>query len=75
MPTEIKRGQPVEDGYDHHVRELKDEARLYVVAATARAQAHEARHSSMLKQMRTAGRAVVTGKAKNPRKRRAESGD
>lgn len=65
--AEAKRGQPVEEGYKHYVNTLKHEVRLYVVAFTARAQAHEARHSAMLKQMRTAGHTIVRGKATNPR--------
>ena len=65
--AEIKRGQPVEDGYKFYVTELPHEVRLFMVAFTARAQAHEAKHSSMLKLMRTAGRTVVRGKAENPR--------
>lgn len=64
---QVKRKQPVEDGYEHHVVEGGSRARLYVVAETARAQAHEAKHSSILKRMKTAGHEVdVHGAMKNP---------
>lgn len=68
--AQTKRKQPVEDGYEHHITVTGDRARLYMVAATARAQAHEASHSSILKLMETSGHTVDrTGKDfKNPTK-------
>jgi hypothetical protein len=48
-----KRHQKVEDGYVYHVNDKGDRLRLYVIAATARAQAHERAHSSILKLMET----------------------
>ncbi|WP_185292729.1 hypothetical protein [Mycolicibacterium litorale] len=46
------RKQPVEDGYAHHVVIGETRARLHMVPFTARAQAHEATHQSILKQMK-----------------------
>jgi geranylgeranyl pyrophosphate synthase len=68
--AQAKRKQPVEDGYDHHVTTGGTRARLYIVAETARAQAHEAKHSSILKLMKTSGFDVKkgTGEFKNPTK-------
>jgi hypothetical protein len=45
----------VEDGYTYHVHQGHTRVRMYVVAATARAQAHERKHSSILKLMHTSG--------------------
>lgn len=53
--AQIKRKQPVEDGYTYHIGKEGDRLRLYVIAATARAQAHERKHSSILKLMETSG--------------------
>jgi hypothetical protein len=51
--AQIKRKQPVADGYVHHIHQGRTRIRMYVVAATARAQAHEKAHSSILKLMET----------------------
>jgi hypothetical protein len=56
--AQTARKQPVEDGYVHHITTGGSRARLYIVAKTARAQAHEAKHSSILKLMRTSGHDV-----------------
>jgi hypothetical protein len=53
--AQTKRKQPVEDGYVAHVNQGTTRVRLHIVAATARAQAHEKAHSSILKLMRTTG--------------------
>lgn len=68
--AQAKRKQPVEDGYTHYVHVGGTRARLYIVAATARAQAHEARHNMILKLMKTSGHDVNrgTGVFKNPTK-------
>lgn len=63
-----KRHQPVEDGYDHHIQTGGTRARLYIVAATARAQAHEAAHSSILKLMKDHDIKKGEGEFKNPTK-------
>ena len=49
------RKQPVADGYKYYVHTEGSRARLYVLAFTARAQAHERKHSSILKLMETSG--------------------
>lgn len=68
--AQAARDQPVEDGYTHHITTGGTRARLFIVASTARAQAHEARHSSILKLMDTSGHDVDrTGREfKNPTK-------
>lgn len=68
--AQAARQQPVEDGYDHHVNVEGTRARLYIVAASARAQAHEAKHASILKLMKTSGFDVKmgSGEFKNPTK-------
>lgn len=43
------RRQPVEDGYVKHVVAEGARARLHIVPATARAQAHEDMHHSILR--------------------------
>jgi len=53
--AEAKRSQPPEDGYVYHLHRGTTRVRMYVVAATARAQAHERKHSSILKLMHTTG--------------------
>lgn len=53
--AQARRKQPVEDGYTYHINTGGTRARMYIVAATARAQAHERKHSSILKAMRTSG--------------------
>jgi hypothetical protein len=58
--AQAKRRQPVEDGYVYHVSDRGTRARLYVVAATARAQAHERAHSSILRLMETTNYDVKT---------------
>lgn len=47
------RRQPIADGYTFYVHTEGTRARLYIVATTARAQAHERKHSSILKLMET----------------------
>jgi hypothetical protein len=49
------RRQPIADGYTFYVHTEGTRARLYIVAFTARAQAHEKKHSSILKLMETTG--------------------
>ena len=51
--AQAKRGQPVVDGYDFHIHSGGNRLRMYIVAFTARAQAHERAHSSILKLMET----------------------
>jgi hypothetical protein len=51
--AQTKRKQPVEDGYTFHIRTTGSRLRLYIVAFTARAQAHERAHSSILRLMET----------------------
>jgi geranylgeranyl pyrophosphate synthase len=58
--AQTSRQQPVEDGYDYHVHNEGTRIRMYVVAVTARARAHENEHSSILKLMRTSGFDVET---------------
>lgn len=53
--AQAKRKQPIEDGYDYWVSH-GTRARLHVIAKTARAQAHEAEHSSILKTMKVEGK-------------------
>ena len=47
------RKQKVADGYTYHIHSTGTRLRLYIVAFTARAQAHERKHSSILKLMET----------------------
>lgn len=78
--AQAKRKQPVEDGYVFYIHSTGTRLRLYIVAATARAQAHEKAHSSILKLMETtkydvktrAGAVRKTAKkaAAKPRKKR-----
>jgi geranylgeranyl pyrophosphate synthase len=51
--AQAKRKQPVEDGYTFYIHGGGSRLRLYIVAFTARAQAHERAHSSILKLMET----------------------
>jgi hypothetical protein len=51
--AQTKRKQPVEDGYTFYIHSTGTRLRLYIVAFTARAQAHERAHSSILKLMET----------------------
>ncbi|GLE59537.1 hypothetical protein NJBCHELONAE_48500 [Mycobacteroides chelonae] len=51
------RGQEIEAGYVYHITNEGDRARLHIIAATARAMAHEAKHQSILR--KTTG--AVTG--------------
>jgi hypothetical protein len=53
------RKQPTADGYKYYVHTEGTRARLYVLAFTARAQAHEKKHSSILKLMETTQYDVV----------------
>lgn len=61
--AQARRGQPVEDGYKYHITRDGSRIRMYVVAFTARAQAHEAEHQSILKLMHTTGWDVADRKA------------
>ena len=54
-PAQKARKQPIADGYTYYVHTTGSRARLYIVAFTARAQAHEKKHSSILKLMETTG--------------------
>jgi hypothetical protein len=54
------RKQPVADGYTFYIHTEGSRARLYIVAFTARAQAHERKHSSILKLMETSRYEVKT---------------
>jgi hypothetical protein len=47
------RRQPIADGYTFYIHSSGSRLRLYIVAFTARAQAHERKHSSILKLMET----------------------
>jgi hypothetical protein len=58
--AQAKRKQPVEDGYEYYVNQGGTRTRMYVVAITARAQAHERAHSSILKLMETTKHDVKT---------------
>jgi hypothetical protein len=49
------RKQPVADGYKHRISINDDRIRMRIWAFTARAMAHEAKHQSMLRTMRTSG--------------------
>lgn len=51
--AQVKRKQPVEDGYTFHISSHGTRLRLYVLTYTARAYAHERKHSSILKLMET----------------------
>lgn len=51
--AQAKRKQPVEDGYTFHISSHGSRLRLYVMTYTARAFAHERKHSSILKLMET----------------------
>lgn len=64
------RKQDIEDGYTFYVSTEGDRAKLFIVAATARAQAHEAANQSILKKMDTSGFDVKrgTGRFTNPTK-------
>jgi len=49
--AQAARLQPITPGYVHHVTPGGNRARLQIVAKTARAQAHEAKHQSILKRL------------------------
>lgn len=49
------RKQPVADGYKHAISVNDDRIRMRIWAFTARAMAHEAKHQSILRTMRTSG--------------------
>jgi lipocalin len=68
--AQAARKQDIEDGYTFYVSTEGDRAKLFIVAATARAQAHEAANQSILKKMDTSGYDVNrgTGQFKNPTK-------
>jgi hypothetical protein len=68
--AQAKRKQPVEDGYTFHLSRKGNRSRVHIVAFTARAQAHEAKHQSILKLMETSGHGVKKkgGEFKNPTK-------
>jgi hypothetical protein len=57
--AQAKRKQPIEDGYIYWISH-GTRARLHIMAKTARAQAHEAEHSAILKVMHVAGKSNVT---------------
>lgn len=61
--AQAKRKQPVEDGYDYWISR-GTRARLHIIPKTARAQAHEAKHSSILRTMKVGG----TTNVQNPNK-------
>lgn len=65
--AQMKRKQPVEDGYVYHIHDRGTRTRMYIVAATARAQAHEKAHSSILKLMETTKYDVKLRKVLNRR--------
>lgn len=68
--AQAARKQPEADGYDYHVNKEPSRLRLYIVAATARGQAHEAKHHSMLKLIPMEGLDVKVrqpNKPENPR--------
>lgn len=48
--AQAKRKQPIEDGYIYWISH-GTRARLHIIAKTARAQAHEAEHSAILRLM------------------------
>jgi hypothetical protein len=50
--AQAKRGQPVEDGYGFRVSLDGTRARLHILPYTARAQAHEEAHTSILKHLK-----------------------
>ena len=54
------RKQPIADGYTYYIHDSGTRARLYILATTARAQAHERKHSSILKLMETSRYDVKT---------------
>lgn len=60
--AQAERKQPIEDGYKFYVTNegTASRARLHILAFTARAQAHEAVHQSILKRL---GEAAATTKA------------
>ena len=62
--AQAKRKQPIEDGYEYWISK-GTRARLHIIAKTARAQAHEAEHSSILRLMKVGGTTNVT----NPNKK------
>lgn len=49
------RKQPVADGYAHAITVNEDRIRMRIWCTTARAMAHEAKHQSILRLMRTSG--------------------
>lgn len=51
--AQAKRKQPVEEGYTYHISHFGSRIRMYVLTYTARAMAHERKHSSILKLMET----------------------
>jgi hypothetical protein len=69
--AQTARKQPVADGYTFYVHTEGTRVRLYVVAFTARAQAHEKKHSSILKLMETSGYEVKKNADLTPEQRLA----
>lgn len=65
------RRQPKADGYKFYVHTEGTRVRLYIVAFTARAQAHERKHSSILKLMETTGYDVKSHANLTPEQRMA----
>ena len=71
--AQTARKQPVADGYTYHLHTEGTRARLYIVAFTARAQAHEKKHSSILKLMETTGYDVKSHADLTPEQRLASA--
>ena len=67
------RKQPVADGYTFYVHTGGTRTRLYIVAFTARAQAHERKWSSILKLMETTRYDVVKFADLTPEQRMAST--
>ena len=68
--AQTARKQPVHDGYGYHVSTGGTRNRLQIVAFTARAQAHEAKHMSILR--RIDGTSAETQKVRAGDRERAQ---
>lgn len=68
------RDQPVEDGYKYYVTNEANasRARLHVLAFTARGQAHEAAHQSILRRLGEAAKVTSAGRTARRALDRAE---
>jgi hypothetical protein len=83
--AQAARKQKIEDGYKFAINSDSDRIRMRIWAFTARAAAHEAKHQSILKLMKTSGWDVKRGSARptNPgpnfgsgrRRRRGSTGN